>query len=228
MLLVLANRRGLLANPSMMVGGPTRASAGAIREQRFAIGNYWTWIYRDAEGKPSSWERYTVIDASQTSLTMEMATKFQDDEPFVSHHRLDVDLASALAARDDRKQWQMRSFAFKDADDGTWRTAPHRDNVQVFEEKFDVFSMQPLPGPRATATRTREVTALGGRAVCSQSRRHCYTNAWYVREPRRLAGTAAFKSFGPEGGSESFTFELISTGSDPLAADVGRPSDSFA
>jgi len=98
MLLVLANRRGLLANPSMMVGGPTRASAGAIREQRFAIGNYWTWIYRDAEGNPSSWERYTVIDASQTSLTMEMATKFQDDEPFVSHHRLDVDLASALAA----------------------------------------------------------------------------------------------------------------------------------
>ena len=227
MLLLLAKRRGFLG-PNMMVGGPTRASAGAIREQRFAVGNYWTWIYRDADGNPSSWERYTVISASQTSLTMEMATKFEDDRPFESHHRLEVDLASALAARDDRKQWQMRAFAFRDATDGTWRTAPHRDNVQAFEEKFDVFSMQPLPAPRAVATRTQEVTALGGRAVCSQSRRHRYTGAWYVREPRRLAGTAAFKSFGPEGGSDSFTFELTETGSDPLAAEVGRPTDSFA
>ena len=61
-----------------------------------------------------------------------------------------------------------------------------------------------------------------GRALCVQTRRHGYTDAWYVREPRSHAGVAAFKSFG--GG---FTFQLTAAGEDALAATRPSPTLSF-
>ena len=109
-----------------------------------------------------------------------------------------VDISDALAARDGRSLWALRCFSFKDAEEA-WRTAPHRDNVQAFEEKFDLFAMLPLPArPRAIATRTFALPELAleadGRLLCCRTSRHAYTNAWFVREPRRHAGVAAFLS----------------------------------
>ena len=58
----------------------------------------------------------------------------------------------------------------------------------------------------------RGVPALGGDvATLVQSSRHAYTNSWYIREPRRLAGVAGFKAFSESVGG-SYTFELIAVG----------------
>ena len=72
---------------------------------------------------------------------------------------------------------------------GVWLDAPHRDNVQAFEEKFDCFAMLPLPArPRVIATRSIELPAVdSGRVQCCRTSRHEYTGAGHIREPRRHA-----------------------------------------
>ena len=111
-------------------GAVSRTTAQSICRSRFALGNWWTWTYRDAQGVPSSWERYTVVAAADTTLVIEMASKFEEADPFYAHHRMTLDVADSLAARGSRSQWAFRRFSFRAADD-EWRTAPHRDNVQV-------------------------------------------------------------------------------------------------
>ena len=111
------------------------------------------------------------------------------------------------------------------------------DDAQAFEEKFDCFAMLPLPArPRAVASRTLALPeAVGGgpgvRALCCQSPRHQYTGAYHIREPRRLAGVAAYKRF-TEGGTAqqeegAFTFELTAVGNDAFAALRPKSSPSF-
>ena len=111
------------------------------------------------------------------------------------------------------------------------------DGAQAFEEKFDCFAMLPLPArPRAVASRTLALPeAVGGgpgvRALCCQSPRHQYTGAYHIREPRRLAGVAAYKRF-TEGGTAqqeegAFTFELTAVGNDAFAALRPKSSPSF-
>jgi len=193
------------------------ATAVSICETRFRQGDWWIWRYTDPTGAPSSWERYTVRASAGCDLVLDMASKFAENEPFLSHHRMRFSLADNLAARESPKQWAFKEFAF--SSEGEWRTAPHRDNVQAFEEKFDAFLMNPvLPlAVRVERERTKAVRALGGgagfgRATLVQSRRHAHTNAWYIREPRRHAGLAAFKAFGAEGGPHTYTFELVALG----------------
>ena len=111
-------------------GAVSRTTAQSICQSRFALGNWWTWTYRDAQGGTSSWERYTVVAAADTTLVIEMASKFEDTDPFYAHHRMTLDVADSLAARGGSAQWAFRRFSFRDADD-EWRTAPHRDNVQA-------------------------------------------------------------------------------------------------
>ena len=149
----------------------SRTTAQSICQARFALGNWWTWTYRDAQGGPSSWERYTVVAVADTTLVIEMASKFEDADPFRAHHRMTLDVAESLAARSGSGQWALRRFSFRDADDA-WRTAPHRDNVQVFEEKFDCFAMLPLPArPRAVASRSSACALLRIAAHCCAVRR---------------------------------------------------------
>ena len=107
--------------------------------------------------------------------------------------------------------------------EGTWCTAPHRDNVQAFEEKFNAFLMMDVRPTRVRElrSRTKDVRGLGERCTLVQSRRHEYTSAWYVREPRRFAGLAGFKAFGKEGGADTYTFELIAAGRAEDTSDVG-------
>ena len=68
-------------------------------------------------------------------------------------------------------------------------------------------------------TRQCEVAALG-EATLVQSKRHEYTGCLYVSEPRRHAGVAAFKAFGPEGHPDTYTFELVGTGTDDAYDDA--------
>ena len=121
--------RGLFALKSR--SAVSRTTAQSICRSRFALGNWWTWTYRDAQGVPSSWERYTVVAAADTTLVIEMASKFEEADPFYAHHRMTLDVADSLAARGSRSQWAFRRFSFRAADD-EWRTAPHRDNVQAW------------------------------------------------------------------------------------------------
>lgn len=180
---------------------------------RFKQGDWWVWLYREPDGTPSSWERYSVRATDSSELVIEMASRFAEDEPYNSHHRMRLSLLECFNAAQDRSQWTFKQFAFNQQ--GSWCEAPHTDNVQAFEEKFNVFLMTALPTPATIVeTRTREVAALGGRSTLVRTKRHGYTDAWYVREPRKHAGLAAYKAFGDEeqpGGA--FTFELIAMGS---------------
>ena len=92
--------------------------------------------------------------------------------------------------------------------------APHRDNVQAFEEKFNSFLMVcGADAAEEVATRRCEIAALGETKLV-QSDRHRHTAAWYVQEPQRWAGLAALKAFGEEGAPGTYVFELIACGSD--------------
>ena len=66
-----------------------------------------------------------------------------------------------------------------------------------------------------------------------------YTGAYHIREPRRLAGVAAYKRFAEGGtarqgdsqegdtGTGAFTFELTAVGNDAFAALRAESSPSF-
>ena len=62
-----------------------------------------------------------------------------------------------------------------------------------------------------TSTRHCDISALGETTLI-QSARNSYTGAWYVREPKQCAGVAAFKAFGKEGATDTYTFELVGMG----------------
>eukprot|EP00966_Prymnesium_polylepis_P159822 3693874-Prymnesium_polylepis.1 len=200
----------------------TRRAALAVAAARFRPGNWWVWLYRDPSGTPSSWERYSVRTSEEDEVVIDMATRFDAEEPYNTHHRMRVSLGESLTAADNQLQWSLRNFAF--CQEGVWRDAPHRDNVQAFEEKFDGFLMWPVrPLPVSiSAERTKDVASVGA-ARLVQTRRHTYTNAWYVLEPREHRGVAAFKAFGREG-EDAFTFELVAFGRAESTDDMGSSS----
>lgn len=206
----------------MCVADFKQRTALQICKSRFRAGDWWEWLYKDGAGQPSSWERYSVRACSGDELVVDMATKFESDDPYHVHHRMRLSVTDGLRAERASSQWQFREFAF--CQDGIWCAAPHTDNVQAFEEKFHLPMMVPtLPLPVSiTAQRERQIAALGSqRANLMQSRRYAYTNSWYVREPRSLAGVAAFKAFGPEGRADTYTFELVAMGSLRDVSDLG-------
>lgn len=216
----------------MSAASRLETAANSICDRKFRQGDWWVWLYRDGAGNPSSWERYSVRARSGANLVIDMASKFDEAESYYTHHRMRLSIADNLAARATRKEWMFREFAFHQ--DDTWREAPHRDNVQAFEEKFDVFLMSAaLPtAARVLRERSKSVAALGvgdlGRATLVQSRRHQYTSAWYIREPRNLAGVAAFKEFREAGNAGSpYTFELIGMGS-AMDTDAAGPLSTDA
>ncbi len=140
------------------------ASVSAL-QARFCEGDFYVWLYRDAAGAPTSWERYSVRRASgdDDSITIEMATKFAENDDFVTHHRMTVDLAHHVLA-ESREGWRI-GFEYLD-EDGKCTANGAGDNVQAFEEKFDVFQM--LGGARECETfeakvRTRALAGLHAR-----------------------------------------------------------------
>ena len=60
------------------------------------------WLYKDHEGAASSWEKYTVTEADNTVITIEMSTKFPGSSAEYSiHHKYELDLVDAYEVHDD-------------------------------------------------------------------------------------------------------------------------------
>ena len=194
-----------------------------LAKQRFQCGDWWEWQYRDGQGITSSRERYVVHSVAGDEVIIDMESKLDEREDFQVHHRMHLSLADALSSTQDRKQWNLIKFGFMR--DGRWLEAPYTDNVQAFEEKFDCFLMAAswVPKQHAVVHPTSPEdeslpvshrTTIGaiGDATLVQTPRHSYAGSWYVSEPKEYAGLAAFKAFGVEGASDTYTFELVATG----------------
>ena len=74
---------------------------------------------------------------------IEMSTKFEEDEAYQTHHRIKADLVDHyLESSESREGWRIGfEFFASDGEGGAWKTFGKGENVQAFEEKFDVFSM---------------------------------------------------------------------------------------
>jgi len=154
---------------------------------RFRVGDSYVWLYRDVDGNPTSWEKYTItgIDESATIdendndenaiakrpgfvATIEMSTKFEEEEAYQTHHRIRANLIDhVMKSSESKEDWRI-GFEFflpssSNANDdsertGDWKPFGKGDNVQAFEEKFDVFSMVEAAAT-ATAAKVNEVTS---------------------------------------------------------------------
>jgi len=203
-----------------LVSVKDRQKAEAIASARFEKGMYWVWLYRDPRGQPHSWERYSVCESGpDAEITIEMSTRFNEDDEFNAHHRMKLSLGEYLASRLYHKDWRFHTFQFYN--DGEWCEAPFNDNVQAFEEKFDIFLMDrdiPLPEDRITNAKLQLVEGFGKflDSHLVQTVRHGYTNTWYAHQSHQHAGLAAFKEFVDDhtDNGNYYTFELLEIGHD--------------
>ena len=117
---------------------------------RFQVGDSYVWLYRDADRNPTSWEKYTITDIQDRHLaeelpefvvTIEMSTKFEEDADYRTHHRIKANLIDHfLESSKSRNDWRI-DFEYFASDDKPWHSQGDGDNVEAFEEKFDIFSM---------------------------------------------------------------------------------------
>jgi hypothetical protein len=139
----------------------TALAVSETLRNRFRVGDSYVWLYRDAEGNPTSWERYTITEIEEANrhnsdesetyeerrpefvATIDMSTKFEEDEAYQTHHRIKANLIDHyLESSESREGWRIGfEFFMSDGEGGIWKTFGKGDNVQAFEEKFDVFSM---------------------------------------------------------------------------------------
>jgi len=187
---------------------------------RFRVGDYYIWIYRDANNHPSSWEKYTITNVCDDGVVViNMSTKFSDAEKFVTHHRMTVNLGDNLKAVDGKDSWRLCGFEYRDCeveDDGgivvNWKQLGIGDNVQAFEEKFDIFNMiRPPPSETTDGDETRMVKMNRDVTALVRTNRHGYTQAWYAPpEHGVLSGVAVVKDF------KEHSFCLIESGRDSV------------
>merc|ERR1719491_621805 len=195
-----------------------------ILRDRFHVGDYYVWLYRDASNQPTSWEKYTITDVRENGIVViDMSTKFSDKDEFVTHHRMKVNLADNLKAVDCKDSWRLYGFEYRDSDDdgeddvietANWKQFGTGENVQAFEEKFDVFNMlQHHQGEAIIEKKNRMVKLNGAGLRLIRTNRHGYTQAWYApHEHGELSGVALLKNF------KEHSFSLIENGkngSDP-------------
>lgn len=197
--------------------------AKELSATRFQKGNFWVWLYRSPSGEPYSWERYTVCDSGpDDDVVIELSSRFSADAKFSAHHRMRLSLGECLAAKAYHQMWRFHAWLYKL--EGEWCEAPFNDNVQAFEEKFNVFLMDrdavSSPHPSTTTTSTKpDAVVIPGEWVPTglvQTKRHGYTNAWYTDPRHQHAGVAAFKEFTEDHQEEGrcYTFELVEMGHD--------------
>lgn len=189
----------------------------ASLQDRFRVGDYHIWLYRERESRsPTSWERYKVVRSDDGIVVVEMATKFSDKDAYLTHHRMSVDLAAHLEASNHRDDWRLTNFEFYQHGNKKWTNFGVGDNVQAFEEKYDIFSML-----HPTTNKKHDDSSLEIRLVqvdedssnyslmLTRTGRHAYTGAWYC-DPTgphsHLSGVALLKDF------EEHSFSLIESG----------------
>lgn len=102
----------------------------------FTVGRSWTWDYTQADGKPWSTERYTVVAANGTTVLLEISSDYGGGQNLKPNTRLEVDVAKCLAAYSNpvqKKPWSFKMFSFSS---GKWSEfeAP---STLAFEEKFN-------------------------------------------------------------------------------------------
>merc|ERR1712216_147735 len=112
-----------------------------------------------------------------------------------------------------REEWQIR-FEYLD-DHRQWTANGVGDNVQAFEEKFNIFLMLdpallPSPPGNITPPDTKDAMVNKTWTTLLQPPRHAYTKSWYAPYGHRLAGVALQKEF------DSHSFELIAVGRGPV------------
>jgi len=200
-----------------LLASPYEPLAFEIQERHFQPGDTFVWMYRRKDtGEPSSWERYQVVaTTTYHSVTIEMATKFTENEPFQIHHRFVVNLEDHLNAVYSKNDWKLRSFAYRlqsikqgllcteEVDE--WCPLGTGSNVQAFEEKFNIFMMCPnkqqinyRSSPRVLRTSNNinndmiSSDATTGSSLVAQPSRHAYTHSWYDT----TTGVALYKDFG--------------------------------
>lgn len=176
----------------------------------FAAGDYYVWLYCDRDGNPTSWERYDVV-RTEPRLVIEMSTKFDHEADYRTHHRMHVDLDAHLRAREDRDGWRV-GFEYLHPEDG-WTSFGTGENVQCFEEKFDVFALlagEGEEGGERAEWDERVVRIEGREEVLRRPARHAYTEAWYGAQ--EYVGVAVWKEF------KEHTFRLIERGREHLGS----------
>jgi hypothetical protein len=191
-----------------------RAAISSV-QKRFGVGDYYVWLYRDVSGAYTSWERYSVSDSNTQDnfITIEMATKFSVDQEYFTHHRMTIDLAAHLFASN--KEACRIGFEYLD-DNRVWTPSGQGDNVQAFEEKFDIFRMLgdydafiPASGNDCHVLQVRDASVNGRKIGLTRSARHAYTLSWYGPSEHSLAGVAMRKDFA----DKIHSFQLIAKGS---------------
>jgi len=196
-------------------------------QNRFRVGDYYVWLYKDSNNQSTSWEKYSIVNVDDDGVVViHMSTKFSDEEDFVTHHRITVNLADNLKALDCKDSWRLCGFEYRDCevDDEivtvNWKQLGIGENVQAFEEKFDIFNMlrPPPPNVDSSGEETRMVKLNRDIIPLVRTNRHGYTKAWYASpEHDQLSGIAVLKDF------EEHSFSLIESGrdgADPCAVDV--------
>lgn len=195
-----------------------------VLKGRFRVGDYYVWLYHDEEGVPTSWEKYTVThttadeeDGLSVIVTIEMSTKFAENDPFAVHHRMKVNLKSHVESESVGQDRRLSSFEYleKDADGNfVWKKFGTGDNVQAFEEKFDVFTMLKTANDFNSKNATVAFQSEEKQVSLCQSKSHKYTDAWYGPTTddegnqilKNLSGVALIKYF------KNHSFKLIQTG----------------
>lgn len=177
-----------------------------LLQERFRVGDYYIWLYKGSDGAPTSWEKYSVTKSDDDNgvVVIEMATKFSEEEEYFTHHRMTVDLCKQLYAKSDYSNWKLSGFEYfvDDQGDKKWKQFGVGDNVQAFEEKFDIFSML----DRTNDCDTRDVVSENKKLTLIRSSRHNYTDAWYAPHQHSFSGVAFLKNFAEH------SFSLIKIG----------------
>lgn len=192
-----------------------KTQAQALCKNHFREGNFYVWSYHEGSGKATtSWERYSVsaVDEIASVLTIDMASKFDPEEPYNTHHRMRFSLIDALSARNSKEDWTFEEFLF--LNNGVWQPAPSFSNTQAFEEKFDIYEMSwQRPGvPQRTIDMPHFIGSGLNEVIVVQRPRLSYNRSWYVRDPVEHAGICARKHFGEEDDPDAFYFDLVEVG----------------
>jgi hypothetical protein len=190
----------------------TIETAQAISEtlrNRFKVGDSYVWLYHDVDGNPTSWEKYTVTGIEETKhnrereggederpefvATIEMSTKFEEDEAYQTHHRIKANLIDhVLESSESQEGWRIGfEFFLSDGDGGAWQNFGKGDNVQAFEEKFDVFSM--VSAAAAVAANTAKATKGGAGDFTEDPRDECLVS-WTIMPAKTHCDTDNYPS----------------------------------
>lgn len=140
--------------------GPAHVAMGRqLASSRFKEGDWFEWEYRDSEGQPSSWERYSVLSTRGDEVLIDMASKMRETDDYQVWHRMHLSLSDSLAASSHPSQWSFRKFGYWQ--EGKWcppaAPHPHRSTPTPLRPHLPLNCALPCAqgGRRRTATTSR-------------------------------------------------------------------------